>query len=297
MVQFYDAKHILHRTKSLDWFGAEYTVNLYRGCSHGCIYCDSRSSCYQDPDFDIIKPKRNAISILESELSTRRKSGIIDTGAMSDPYNPLERQLNLTNQFLQLAEKYGFGVSITTKSQLIERDIEILKSISAHHPVICELTITTDYDGLSKVIEPFAPASSLRFDTLERLSQSGLFSGIVLMPVLPFLEDSDKSIIRLVEHASAVGASFIYPYFGVTLRDNQRDYFYNRLNSAFPRYRFVSQYISSFGNSYECISPRFQEIKSLFEDLCCKHNILFNMCDIIEKYQSPYIQKQLSLFD
>ena len=110
MVQFYDAKHILHRTKSLDWFGAEYTVNLYRGCSHGCIYCDSRSSCYQDPDFDIIKPKRNAISILESELSTRRKSGIIDTGAMSDPYNPLERQLNLTNQFLQLAEKYGFGV-------------------------------------------------------------------------------------------------------------------------------------------------------------------------------------------
>ena len=168
---------------------------------------------------------------------------------------------------MQLAEKYGFGVSITTKSQLIERDIAILKSISVYRPVICELTITTDYDSLSKVIEPFAPPSSIRFATLEKLSNAGLFSGIVLMPVLPFLEDSDRSIIRLVEHASNAGAAFIYPYFGVTLRDNQRDYFFNKLDSAFPRYRFVSKYISSFGNSYECISPRFQEIKLLFEEL------------------------------
>lgn len=297
MIQYFEAKHILHRNKSLDWFGTDFTVNLYRGCSHGCIYCDSRSSCYQDSEFDIIKPKRDAISILESELAGKRKCEIIDTGAMSDPYNPLERQLNLTGQFLLLAEKYGFGVSITTKSQLIERDIEILKMISVYHPVICELTITTDYDVLSKVIEPFAPPSSVRFATLEKLAKAGLFSGIVLMPVLPFLEDSDKNVIRLVEHASDAGAAFIYPYFGVTLRDNQREYFFNKLYAAFPRYHFVSQYVSLFGNSYECISPRFQEIKSLFEELCKKHNILYKMDDIVAAYQSPYIQKQLSLFD
>ena len=297
MIKYIEAKHILHRNKSLDWFGAEFTVNLYRGCSHGCIYCDSRSNCYQDSEFDIIKPKQNAISILESELASKRKSGIIDTGAMSDPYNPLERKLSLTEQFLRLAYKYDFGVSITTKSQLIERDIELLKSISASHPVICELTITTGYDSLSKVIEPYAPPSSIRFATLKKLSDAGLFAGVVLMPVLPFLEDSNKNIIQLVEHAHVAGASFIYPYFGVTLRDNQRDYFFDKLNLAFPRYQFVSRYISSFGNSYECISPRFQEIKSLFEELCDKYNILYKMDDIIDAYQSPYIHHQLSLFD
>lgn len=297
MIKYCDAKRILHKCKSLDWFGADYVVNLYRGCSHGCIYCDSRSNCYQDLEFDLIKPKRNAISILNSELASKRKTGIIDTGAMSDPYNPLEKQLCLTRQFLKLAERYGYGVSITTKSQLIERDIEILKSISKSHPVICELTITTAFDKLSKVIEPYAPLSSSRFATLEKLSNAGIFSGIVLMPVLPFIEDSDKNITQIIVQAASVGVSFIYPYFGVTLRENQRKYYFEKLTEAFPTYQLASKYVSVYHNSYECISPRILNLKSIFEELCDKFNILYRMDDIIHQYQLRYSYEQLSFFD
>ena len=152
MIKYFESKHILHKTKTLEWFGAEYSVNIYRGCSHGCIYCDSRSSCYQDNCFDIIKPKRNVISILQEELHHKRKRGIIDTGAMSDPYNPLEKKLCLTRSFLELVANYDFGISITTKSCLIERDIEILQRIKLQNPVICELTITTACDELSQKI-------------------------------------------------------------------------------------------------------------------------------------------------
>jgi len=297
MIKYCDAKRILHKCKTLDWFGADYVVNLYRGCSHGCIYCDSRSNCYQDLEFDLIKPKRNAISILNSELASKRRTGIIDTGAMSDPYNPLEKQLCLTRQFLELAERYGYGVSITTKSQLIERDIEILKSISKFHPVICELTITTAFDKLSKVIEPYAPLSSSRFATLEKLSNAGIFSGIVLMPVLPFIEDSDKNITQIIVQAASVGVSFIYPYFGVTLRENQRKYYFEKLTEAFPTYQLVSKYVSVYHNSYECISPRILNLKSIFEELCDKFNILYRMDDIIHQYQLRYSYEQLSFFD
>lgn len=297
MIKYVDAKHILQNNKTLDWFGAEYCVNLYRGCSHGCIYCDSRSSCYQDFEFDLVKPKRNAISILKSELAHKRKRGIIDTGAMSDPYNPLEKDLNLTRDFLHLAEQYDFGVSITTKSLLIERDIDILKSISCKKPVICELTITTAKDELSKKLEPHAPSSSNRFKTLETLSNAGLFAGIVLMPVLPFIEDTTENISAIVELAAAAGASFIYPYFGVTLRHNQREYFYNKLATLFPHRGYVNLYKEIYGESYECVSKNLQEIEYVFAEKCEKHNILHKMDDIVSSYKSNYTSQQLTLFD
>ena len=297
MIKYVEAKHILQNNKTLDWFGAEYCVNLYRGCSHGCIYCDSRSSCYQDFEFDLVKPKRDAISILKTELAHKRKRGIIDTGAMSDPYNPIEKKLNLTRDFLYLADQYNFGVSITTKSLLIERDIDILKSISNKNPVICELTITTSKDDLSKKLEPYAPSSSNRFKTLETLSKSGLFAGIVLMPVLPFIEDTKENISEMVELAAASGASFIYPYFGVTLRHNQREYFYNKLAALFPNSEYVNQYRKIYGESYECVSKNLREIEQVFVEKCEKYNILYRMDDIVASYKSNYTSQQLSLFD
>lgn len=297
MIKYIEAKHILQTNKTLEWFGAEYCVNLYRGCSFCCIYCDSRSSCYQDFEFDLIKPKKNAISILESELAHKRKRGIIDTGAMSDPYNPLEKELNLTKDFLSLANQYDFGVSITTKSTLIERDIDILHSISCKNPVICEITITTAKDDLSKKLEPYAPLSSKRFKTLEKLSNAGLFAGIVLMPVLPFIEDTSDNISSIIQLAADAGASFIYPYFGVTLRHNQREYFYNKLASLFPNHGYVELYKKMYGESYECISKNLQEIECLFAENCEKHNILYKMDDIIYSYKTKYSSKQLTLFD
>lgn len=297
MIKYVEAKHILQKSETLDWFGAEYCVNLYRGCSHGCIYCDSRSSCYQDYEFDLVKPKRNAIPILENELAHKRNRGVIDTGAMSDPYNPLERKLGLTRDFLSLAEKYEFGVSITTKSQLIERDIDLLKAISIKNPVICELTITTHDDELAKKLEPNAPKSSSRFDTLETLSKAGLFAGIVLMPVLPLIEDTELNISRIVELAASAGASFIYPYFGVTLRRNQREYYFEKLNQLFPNEDFVKRYKHIYGESYECVSDNCKELESIFVEECEKNGILYCMSDIVSHYKDSYKIEQLSLFD
>ena len=297
MIKYIDAKHILQKNKTLDWFGAEYCVNLYRGCSHGCIYCDSRSSCYQDFEFDQIKPKRNAISILESELSHKRKRGVIDTGAMSDPYNPFEKELNITKDFLYLVNQYDYGVSITTKSTLIERDIDVLQSISYKAPVICELTITAAKDELSKKLEPHAPPSSERFRTLETLANAGLFAGIVLMPVLPFIEDTIENITSIIDLAADAGASFIYPYFGVTLRHNQREYFYAKLASLFPNHGYVNLYKDIYGDTYECVSKNLQELEYRFTEKCEKHNILYKMDDIISSYKSRYITQQLTIFD
>lgn len=297
MIKYIDAKHILHKNKTTDWFGANYCVNLYRGCCHGCIYCDSRSECYQDTDFDIVKPKKNAIQILELELQHKRKSGIIDTGAMSDPYNPLEKNLKLTRQFLYLAKKYEFGVSITTKGTLIERDIDILQEISLFSPVICQISITTPNDMQSSILEPYAPLSSQRFYTLSKLANANIFSGIVMMPILPFLEDTEENVLSIVKIAAEKGARFIYPYFGVTLRQNQKDYYFQKLKESFPKYNYAEQYIKNYGNQYECLSLQHSELKFLFENECNKYGILFEMDRIVSEYQKKYYKRQLSLFE
>lgn len=297
MIKYVDAKQVLQKNKTLDWFGADYCVNLYRGCAHGCIYCDSRSSCYNDFEFDTIKPKRNAIEILEKELCSKKKKGIIDTGAMNDPYNALELKLEYTKNFLILADRYGFGVSITTKSDAILRDTYLLKQIAKKNPVICEFTITTTDDNLCQLLEPRAPVSSKRFDALKKLVDEDLFAGIVLMPVLPFIEDTPENIDAIVEKAASAGAHFIYPYFGVTLRHNQREYYYQQLNKIFPKADLHNKYMSYFGNQYECISPRIVELQNLFETKCRKYNILFKMDEIVMCYKKRYESKQLSIFD
>lgn len=297
MIKYIDAKQILQKNKTLDWFGADYYVNLYRGCSHGCIYCDSRSACYQDTEFNIIKPKRNAIQILETELRRKRKGGIIDTGAMSDPYNPYEKKLELTRNFLLLVQKYQYGVSLTTKGTLIERDIDILKRIAKNAPVICEMTITTSDDNLSRIIEPYAPVSSKRLQSLKRICDENIFAGIVLMPVLPFLEDTKKNILSIVRMASGAGARFIYPYFGVTLRQNQREYYFEKLVELFPNKFYVNEYIENYGNQYECVSLRKAQLEEVFQKECDKYGILYSMDSIVAEYKKNYQDGQMSLFD
>lgn len=291
------AKKILNKNDTLEWFGADYCINLYRGCNHGCIYCDSRSSCYQDFEFDVIKPKKNALELLKKELMTKKKLGIIDTGAMGDPYNPLEEELLLTRNFLFLIKQFGFGVSITTKSTLIERDIDILKQITDIAPVICEMTITASSDALSKIIEPNVACSSQRFKTIKHLVSNGIYAGIVLMPVLPFIEDTQENIVSIVNQASSAGARFIYPYFGVTLRHNQREYFLKKLDLVFPNKRLSDKYKEYYDEKYECISCYEVELRRVFERECDKRGILYKMEDIINEYKKKHTYKQLSLFD
>jgi len=174
------------------WFDINYNMNIYKGCCHGCIYCDSRSECYQIEDFDRVRAKENAIESIGKELKGKRRKGVIGTGAMSDPYNPLEKKFQLTRGALEEVNKYNFGISIATKSPLITRDIDILKKISSHSPVLIKMTITTFDDDLCKRIEPNVPCSSERFKAIKQLSDNGIYTGILLMPILPFINDTEE---------------------------------------------------------------------------------------------------------
>jgi len=160
-MDYIPAKHLLHRSKSTSWFGTDHTMNLYRGCCHGCLYCDSRSACYQNPDFDRVKAKADALRLLRDDLARKAKPAFITMGSMSDPYNPFEEELQLTRRALTLLEAYGFGVAIATKSDLIVRDIDVLASINRTMPAICKITLTTCNDALAAKVEPYAPSPSL----------------------------------------------------------------------------------------------------------------------------------------
>lgn len=276
------------------WFGNNYNMNIYKGCCHGCIYCDSRSECYRVDDFDRVRAKENALTLIEHELRTKRKKGVVGTGAMSDPYNPYEKEYKFTRGALELINRYGFGVSIATKSDLIIRDIDILKEISTHSPVLIKITITTAYDDLCNKLEPNVALSSQRFKAIRELSSQGIFAGVLMMPVLPFIEDTEDNINSIIELAQKSGAKFIYPAFGVTLRQNQRDWYYKKLDELFPTIK--DKYIKHFGNSYECRSPKAKELLGLFKKKCNESGILYKMNDIISEYKKPYHVEQLSLF-
>ena len=280
------------RSENSQWFGIDYNMNIYKGCSHGCIYCDSRSDCYGVEDFDRVRAKRNALEMIRRELRTKRKKGVVGTGAMSDTYNPLEKEHNLTRGALEIIDSLGFGAAIATKSALILRDTDILRQISQHSPVIVKITVTAARDELSRKVEPGVSVSSERFRAIKELSDVGVFTGVLLMPVLPFIEDTEENISEIIELAHKNGAKFIYPAFGVTLRNNQRQWYYTKLDELFPGLK--AKYISTYGDSYECRSQNSKKLWALFKSRCDEYGILYRMEDIIREYKKPYQAEQLS---
>lgn len=296
MIEAIPAKQIIQPVKfdNSKWFGIDYNMNLYRGCSHGCIYCDSRSETYHIKDFDCVRYKENAIEILCHELCTKRKKGVIGIGAMSDTYNPFEKQLCITREALKLIEKYQFGVSIDTKSPLVLRDTSILKSIGEHNSAIVKVTITTSNDELSKKIEPNVAASSERFNAVKELNEAGVFCGILLTPMLPFLTDSETEIRSIVRQAHLAKAKFIFTLYGMTMRDGQREYFYQRLKKFAPE--LVDKYQRTYRLSYICDSPNKNICKQILKEECKRYGILTEMSDIIAAYKKSDSYTQLSLF-
>lgn len=288
------AKTIIQRTKDTSWFGVSYNMNIYRGCSHGCIYCDSRSDCYRNNEFEKVKIKQNALEIIRDELRRKVKKGVIGTGAMSDPYNPFEKELLLTKHSFELISAYNFGACLYTKSSLLERDIDIFKEIKENAPFIANITITTTDDVLGKIIEPNVSSSSERFSSLNRLSENGIFSGILFMPMLPFINDTRENVISMVNLASEVGARFIYAYFGVSMRAGQREYFYKCLDEKFPNLK--EKYIKKYGNNYNCNVPNYKSLYKLLASECEKKGILYDMKDIIKAYKAGYDYTQMTLF-
>jgi DNA repair photolyase len=276
-------------------FGIKYTMNLYRGCQHQCIYCDSRSECYQIENFADVLVKVNAIELLDRELASKRIVGTVGTGAMNDPYMPLEARYEQTGRALDVIAAHGFPVHIITKSDLVLRDIERLQRVAKTYAAVT-LTITTADDELARKVEPGAPVSSARFRAIRELSKAGIYTGVALMPVLPFIEDNADNIQAIVERAAEAGARYIMPWFSVTLRDRQRRYFYDKLDQLFAGLRV--RYEHGFGDRYECPANEAHKLGQLFGQLCERYHVATKM-DVFtaQPRRHRWHAHQLSLFE
>jgi len=269
------AKTILNYVKQPDtWFGLRYNLNLYRGCQHQCIYCDSRSDCYHIENFADILVKTNAIEVLQDELPRKRNKGTIGFGSMNDPYMPIEKERELTRKALEVISKNHFPVHILTKSALVLRDIDLLKKIAEQYAAV-SFTITTTDNKLCKKLEPGAPVASERFAAMKELSDKGIYTGVLMMPILPFIEDTKENIEAIVRKASESGASYILPWFGMSIRSGQREYFYTKLDELFPGLR--EKYEIRYGEQYQCAVPHAKELYQNFDELCSKYSITKKM--------------------
>jgi len=290
MVKEIEAKSILiYNKRPSSWFGVHYYLNIYRGCTHGCIYCDSRSECYRIENFDSeISVKTNAVELLRKELAKKRYKETVGFGSTSDAYIPIELEYELTRKALEVIKEYRFPVNILTKSNLVIRDLDLLTEINEQNYACVCFTITTADDKLAKKIEPGAPLPSKRFEAMSILSSVGIKTGVIIMPMLPFITDTKENITKIVEESKKNGASFIYPSFSVTLRDRQRNYYYDKIGEEMAK-----KYQDKFKNYYNCGTPKYKELKALFNDLCRKNNISTEM----PSYDKENAKVQLNFFE
>ena len=275
-------------------------MNLYRGCTHGCIYCDSRSNCYQmNHEFEDIEVKENAIELLENALRRKRKRCMIGTGSMSDPYMPLEAQLEYTRKALLLIEKYGFGATLITKSDRVLRDLDILKRINQKTKAVVQMTLTTADEALCKLVEPNVSTTKQRFEALKILRDNNIPTVVWLCPVLPYINDTEDNICRILDMCVAAKVRGIICFgIGLTLREGNREYFYRQLDKSFPGLK--ERYIREYGNQYVINSPKSVELMRLFHRTCEQNGIMHDN-DLIFEYLSQFEEKnapqQLSLWD
>jgi len=276
---------------------AQNGINIYRGCTHGCIYCDSRSKCYQmQHDFEDVEIKTNAPEMLEAELKRKRKRCMIGTGAMTDPYMPLEAQVGYTRRCLEVIEKYGFGLAIQTKSKLILRDLALLKSINEKAKCVVEMTLTTFDEDLCKIIEPNVCSTRERFEVLKVMRDNGIPTVVWLSPLLPFINDTEENLRGILNYCVEAKVWGILNYgIGVTLREGDREYFYSALDRHFPGLK--ERYHQKYGYSYAVTSDNNDRLMRIFYDECRKHGIVCSNDEIFE-YMRTFPEKtdQLSLF-
>ena len=289
-MHFVDAKGIL---------SARNGMNIYRGCTHGCIYCDSRSRCYGfTHPFEDIEVKRNAPALLEQKLRSKRKKCMIGTGAMCDPYLHCEEELRLTRACLEIIDRYGFGVSVLTKSDRILRDMDLLGSIQDKSKAVAQMTLTTWDDRLCRIIEPEVCVTSRRLEVLRTMKEAGIPTVVWMTPLLPFINDTKENLEGILEGCLEAGVKGILCFgMGLTLREGNREYFYQALDRHFPGLR--REYQRRYGNAYELPSPRHRELQQIFDDTCAKAGILYRPEDIfayLREFPENKGYTQLSLF-
>lgn len=290
----------MHFVKAKGLLSSQNGMNLYRGCLHGCIYCDSRSHCYQiNHPFEDIEVKENALELLEKALKTKRNRCMIGTGAMTDPYIPPEMDLQMMRKSLELILRYGFGVAVQTKSNRILRDLDLLTQINNRTKAVVQMTLTTADENLCRILEPNVSTTKQRIDALMQFRSAGVPTVVWLSPILPFLNDSRENIQILLEACIQAGVKGIICFgMGLTLREGNRDYFYQQLDRHFPGLK--EEYIRLYGNSYEVSSPRNRELMKLFHETCEKSGILHDNGEIF-RYMRTFEEKdgnmQMSLFE
>lgn len=286
-MHFVDAKGILTGGKG------HYGMNIYRGCSHGCIYCDSRSTCYQfSHAFEDIEVKQNAPELLEQALKSKRQKGMIGTGSMSDPYMHCEEQLKLTRKCLEIIYKYGFGAAIQTKSDRILRDIDLLEEINRRAKSVVQITLTTWDKQLCQIIEPNVCNTQRRIEVLEAMREREIPTVVWLTPILPFINDTEENILAILNACAQVKVKGIICFdMGLTLREGDREYYYAALDRHFPGLK--EKYISTYGDAYEIPSLQSTRLMNLFTTFCRDHGILYrpNECfDYLHQFPEKYQQ-------
>lgn len=288
----------MHEVNVKGILSAKNGMNIYRGCLHGCIYCDSRSLCYQiNHKFEDIEVKANAVELLENTLRRKRNKCMIGTGAMSDPYMPIEEKLGNMRKCLEVIERYGFGVTMITKSTKVLRDLDLLKKINEKSKCVVQMTLTTYDEDLCRIVEPNVETTYERFRALEILRDNGIPTVVWLCPILPFINDTEENIRGILDYCVRAKVKGIINFdMGVTLRDGNREYYYKKLDEHFPGLK--EKYIRMYGNSYQLSSPNSRQLNMIYKSECIKNGI---MCDVNEcfeylnKYEDKYGGEQISL--
>ena len=291
-MHFVEAKGILTTN------GGRCGMNIYRGCSHGCIYCDSRSKCYQfTHPFEDIEVKQNAPMLLEAALKSKRKKCMIGTGSMSDPYMHCETELELTRKCLEIIHRYGFGLAIQTKSDRILRDIDLLDDINKDTKCVVQMTLTTYDDKLCSILEPNVCNTKRRLEVLKMMQERGIPTIVWITPILPFINDTEENVRQILEACAKVGVKGIIDFgMGLTLREGDREYFYAALDKHFPGMK--KRYIETYGNAYDLPSPDSGKLTGILKEICMENNMMYKPDDCF-RYMNEFPEKykQMSLFD
>lgn len=288
-MHFVEAKGILSSNNGM---------NIYRGCTHGCIYCDSRSKCYGfTHEFEDIEVKINAPQLLERALKSKRKRCMIGTGAMCDPYLHIEESLKLTRKCLELIDQYEYGVAVQTKSTRVLRDMDLLKSINDKTKAVVQMTMTTYDETLCKILEPNVSTTKERFKALLQFKEAGIPSIVWLTPILPFINDTEENIRGILEYCVKAGVKGIICFgMGVTLRDGDREYFYKALDKHFPGVK--NKYIRTYGNAYDIPSPNNEKLLGIFKEVCVKNGMMYQIKECFQYlHEFPQKYEQMSLFN
>ncbi|MGN1405538.1 MAG: SPL family radical SAM protein [Erysipelotrichaceae bacterium] len=289
----------MHYVKTKGLLSSNNGMNIYRGCQHGCIYCDSRSTCYNmNHDFEDIEVKINAPELLEHSLKHKRKRCMIGTGSMSDPYMPLEKELKLTRKCLELTDKYNFGFTVITKSDLILRDLDLLKNINNKTKCVVQMTITTSDDELCRILEPNVCVTSRRIEALKILHDNNIPTIVWMTPILPFINDTEDNIMNILKACKDAGVYGVMTFgIGLTLREGDREYYYDKLDKYFPGLKY--KYIKRYGNSYELPVPDEYRLNNLLIKYCQENNMEYRpdkLFEYLNTFEDKIHGEEISLF-